>query len=715
MKKLNQSEKMNSKQPSQLSLKRFAGNYARNKVFKLLFLMIISNLIFGCANLTNSTDSTNTIEEQFKTEHKTHTLADISHLSVTERAELYEMIIVADLASFNGDNELATSYYLASARVANSIDLIKLSIDSAKHAGDVLAIMQASELWLSISPNNVNALTLKISSLILHQDILAALNETKQLFELQKDENNRFLLLNEISQSQSPRTINVYFARLSQSYTSSPSIQTAWATYMARIAQRSKKTRNIYTQALAIIESALEIQGDFLPAIDLKTKIYYQSKQDEKAEAFLRGLSIKHPKSEKIGLLLGQLLYDLKKYQLAEQQYKSILNRFPKAQDAQFYLGAIYFATNRFKQSLEQYRHLLGKQYKPQATYFFCGNSAVQIKEYSQAIACYDLVSSGPYLTSSKIELAKLYSINGQYNKALNTVRNPKFKTNKNAKIRLLNIEIEILSQYVNKQQAETLLQTAMDAYPTNFSFLIKKIKFDSLEKNSEALQTLFTKNLNKVSNQDNLIKSQKTSIESKELQQYNLTVAAFFQANHFYQKAVDWLTEALKKDEYNTDYIYSRALYKEPLGLLDEMVVDFKALLKLQPNNINIKNALGYTLVDINKELDYASGLIEAAFIEMPNNAAVIDSKGWLAYRKGYLDQAIKYLVASFKLSPSAEVATHLAEVYWKKNDKVQADFYFKKAALIQPNNYLLKITKERLGIPTIDSSDGSSQKKRK
>ena len=401
---------------------------------------------------------------------------------------------------------------------------------------------------------------------------------------------------------------------------------------------------------------------------------------------------------------MGQLLYDLKKYQLAEQQYKTLLNQFPKTQEAQFYLGAIYFATQRFQQSLELYRDLLGKQYKPQTTYFFCGNSAAQSNDYPQAIACYDLVNSGPYLTRAKVELAKLYALNGEYNKALNTVRNPKFKTNEKAKVKLLNIEIEIVKQHVNIKQAQSLLQSAMDTYPTHFSFLIKKITFDSLEKKPKALHALFSNVLNRISKQEE-------PIEAKELQQYNLTVAAFFQANHFYQKAVDWLTHALKKDEHNTDYIYSRALYKEPLGLLDEMVSDFKALLKLQPNNINIKNALGYTLVDINQELDYASGLIEAAFIEMPNNAAVIDSKGWLAYRKGYLDQAIKYLVASFKLSPSAEVATHLAEVYWKKEDKKQAEFYFKKAETIQPDNYLLKITKERLGIPIKRSSDAKTE----
>ncbi|MGB0494835.1 MAG: tetratricopeptide repeat protein [Kangiellaceae bacterium] len=675
----------------QFKLSHLISNSPLNKkeLVNIFALLLLFGLVSGCANLkTKGASDQHT--NQFKTEHKTHELADISHLTLAERTELYEMIIAADLASFNENHELATSYYLASAKLSNSMDLIKLSINSAKRAGDILAIMQAADLWLELSPDNMNAFNLKIGSLLLHQDLVSALSETEKLFKIQKSEHNRLLLLNEISQSQSPRVVNVYFARLSQAYPESPSVQTAWANYMTHFASRSKTPKNIYGQAFAVVESALKVKSDFLPAIDLKTKLYYQTGQDEKAEAYLRGLHLERPDSKEISLLLGQLLYDLKKHQLAEQQYLTLLKQFPDNLEARFYLGAIYFSTNRPKESLQQYRKLLGTDYKPQSTYFFCGSSAVIAKDFAQAIACYDLVESGPYLTSAKIELAKLHVINKDFDKALNLVRNSEYKVNKKSNIRFLNIEIEILKQHIDENKARDLLDSALEIYPAEFSFLIKKIKFDSMEEDPVALNKLFT---------DTLTQS-KDRLTENDLQQYNLTVAAFFQSNHFYQNAVDWLTNALKKDPDNTDYLYSRALYKEPLGLLDEMVTDFKKLLKIQPENNNIKNALGYTLVDINQELDYASGLIEAAFLAMPNNAAVIDSKGWLAYRKGYLDQAIKYLSASFKLSPSAEVATHLAEVYWVKKDKKQAEFYFKKAESLQPDNYLLKMTKERLGI---------------
>jgi tetratricopeptide (TPR) repeat protein len=135
-------------------------------------------------------------------------------------------------------------------------------------------------------------------------------------------------------------------------------------------------------------------------------------------------------------------------------------------------------------------------------------------------------------------------------------------------------------------------------------------------------------------------------------------------------------------------------------LGLVDEMITEFKHLLSLNPSNVNVKNALGYTLVDVNRELEYASQLIEQAYTAMPNNAAVIDSKGWLAYRNGAFDQAIQYLNLAFKISPSADVAVHIGEVYWQKGEKDKAKNFWNKAKQMDEKNHLLATTIKKFGV---------------
>ncbi|MEP2791109.1 MAG: hypothetical protein ABJI36_13520, partial [Kangiellaceae bacterium] len=181
---------------------------------------------------------------------------------------------------------------------------------------------------------------------------------------------------------------------------------------------------------------------------------------------------------------------------------------------------------------------------------------------------------------------------------------------------------------------------------------------------------------------------------------QLDLAAAALLRNNRHFQQAVDWLNDALLEKPQDRDYLYARALYKEPLGLYDEMIADFKHLLAIDPENSNIMNALGYTLADVNQELDYAAELIEKAYLAMPNNAAVVDSKGWLAFRKGEHREALQFLNLAYKMSPSADVATHIGEVHWQTGNKEKAMLFWEKARELDPKNYLLFTTIERLGV---------------
>ncbi len=651
-------------------------------LLKSKYCLIVVTVIFGLTSC-----STTQVGQQYSTPQQSHQLDDLSRLTDRERADLYEAIIAADLADANGEYEIATSYYLAAARLSNNIDLIKLSVESAKKSHDGLAVLQASELWLAQSPNNLEAITLRVDGLLENQELEQAITATQQFFELETDPLARADLLTQSSKNKTLPIANAYLAKISEAYPASVAALYAQADFLSGAAKHTKAPESIMKQAFSFATKALALKGDFLPAIELKTRLYYRTRQDEKAEAMLRALQNQHPNSSEINQLLGQLLYDLRKYDLAKQHYISWLNRHPKDKEARFFLAATNFAISDYSSALANYKQVIGSDYKPQLSYFFCGSSASQIKDFEQAIRCYEKVESGQYLTRSKIELAKLYALDGKISEALAVVRNPNYATDENEKVRLINIEIEILNQYVDKELSKQRLAIAMKNYPDNLSLLFKKIKFEKLIDHPKELIPL-------------LHQAEEKLADDKTKHPFNLTIAGFLRNNGLYQEAVDWLNTALIAAPGDKDYMYARALYKEPLGLVDEMISEFKHLLTLDPNNVNIKNALGYTLADVNQELDYAGQLIDQAYMEMPKNAAVIDSKGWLAYRKGSLERAIKYLHLAFKLSPSADVAVHIGEVYWQKGEKDKARFFWNKAKSMDKKNFLLGATIKKFGV---------------
>lgn len=647
---------------------------------KMLGSICVTAMLASCAS--NSSNS-----EAYQTPQNNYQLADISKLDPRQKADLYESIIAADLAFANGQYDLATSYYLSAARISKSLDLIESAVLSAQNAGDQVAIIQAAEMWQVIEPRSADALSLKISALLALQNIDTAVSLTNDLITLLSSPEDLAIQLDLIASEQSPAVANAYFSELANQYPESISILYARGAFFSRVAKLTKSPAAIMQQAFSQLDKALSIRADFIPAIELMTQLYYQARQDDKAEAMLRELHSDYPRSQPISQLLGQLLYDLKKYDLAKQHFGRWLKRNKRDDEARFYLAAAYFATGDYNLSLAEYQKLLGSEHKPQMVYFFCGNAASQTKQYAQAIACYDLVTDGPNLTRAKVELAKLYALEGNVSKALDTVRTAKFARNVDEQIQLINIEVEILNQHVSKIEARQRLASALETYPDSLILLFKKIRIDELANKVEPLLALLNTASTKIK-------------DPEKLQQFNLAASNFLRNNKHYQQAVNWLDEALKKDPENKDYLYSRALFKEPLGLFDEMIADFKYLLSLDPQNFNIKNALGYTLADVNQELDYASLLIEQAFQAMPDNAAVIDSKGWLAFRKGAFDIALRFLKLSFKMSPSADVATHIGEVYWTTGDKESALEFWQKAKNLDQDNYLLTNTIKRLGV---------------
>ena len=652
----------------------------RLKYSKILWLLVLMPFISSCGSM-------NSRQQSYATPQKTHQLTDISHLSDRERADLYEAIISADIAAANGEFEVATSYYLAAGKLSKSIDLILLAIDSATNSNDQLALLQAAELWLSIEPQEIEALVYKISGLLAHQEIDRALETTYLFLDLEKDQTEQANWLDLAIKSQSPPVVNAYLTQLTVKYPKSVAILYARSSFFAEVAKLTKQPAQMMKNAFSGLNHALSIQPDFFPAIELKTRLLYQSRQDEKAEALLRKLHSDYPKSKPISQLLGQLLYDLHKYDLAKQHYQHWLKRNKSDDEGRFFLAASHFALAEYDKSLKQYQKILGSDYKPQATYFFCGNAASQLKQLEQASACYNLVEEGTYLTRAKIELAKIYSLQGKVDKALSLVRNPKYAVDEDAKIKLINIEIEIINKHISKEKAKLRLTTALEKYPDNVSLLFKKITIDELSNKPKALVELFQR-------AEPLIQDERKN------HQFNLSVASFLRNNHHYQQAVDWLTNALKSKPNDQEFIYARALYKEPLGLVDEMIDDFKQLLEKDPNNANLQNALGYSLADVNQELDYAQQLIEKAYLAMPNNAAVVDSKGWVAFRQGDHQLALKYLNLAFKMSPSADVATHIGEVYWTTGEEGKAIEYWLTAQTLDKENYLLLNTVKKYGV---------------
>jgi len=647
------------------------------KPIKLAVSFVFIGALSACANLKN---------EAFSTQHNTYQLSKELQLNQRQRADLYEAIITADIAEHNQDHLTAMSYYLFAADMSHNQQLVQKSIDNAKAAKDPLGLQQAAKTWLAKSPQNLQAQTLLLETQIELQNFSEALVTANSILQNLENSQARFEFLETKVLNKDPRSAFNLLRELNKQQPDEVAFIAAQAKFIFKMANSNQNSDKLFIQALQRVEDALDKKPLFNPAIRLKAHILFQTHQDAKARSYLKNLFIDNPNSSDISQMLGQLLYDLRDYEASVSHYANWLQLHPQDLEARNYLAASYYGLGHYQQSLKHFKQLLGTNFQAQIVAFYCGDSAQKTAQYNQAIECFEMVTDGRFLARSKVYLSKLLAKQNKFEAALTTVRKD-YKLDEKGTVQLKVAEIDLLNQHFSAEQAKAQLTLALEQTPDNLALILKKIELYHLVKKPDELMVVLTK-------------ARSLLEPSEKLDRFNLAVAALLRNNLHYQLAIDWLNHALEVKPQDKELLYTRALYKEPLGLFAEMISEFKYLLTIYPSDLNIKNALGYTLADLGQELDYAQALIDSAYQGLPKSAAVIDSKGWLAYRKGDLNSAEEYLSRAFILSPSAEIAAHLGEILWKKEAIQAAKNVWRKGLMIENNNKMILETLERLKV---------------
>lgn len=160
------------------------------------------------------------------------------------------------------------------------------------------------------------------------------------------------------------------------------------------------------------------------------------------------------------------------------------------------------------------------------------------------------------------------------------------------------------------------------------------------------------------------------------------------------YKAAFDLLSRALAQHPDDEDLLYTRALAAEKLNRLDILERDLRRVIEANPKNGHALNALGYTLADRTDRYQEALDYLNQAIALLPEDAAVVDSMGWVLYRLGNHQKALEYLRRAYKLSDDDEIAAHLSQVLWAMGKHEEARKIWKKALEETPESeHLLKI----------------------
>jgi len=164
------------------------------------------------------------------------------------------------------------------------------------------------------------------------------------------------------------------------------------------------------------------------------------------------------------------------------------------------------------------------------------------------------------------------------------------------------------------------------------------------------------------------------------------------------YKEGVEMYSRALQQNREDTTLLYARGLMAEKVDRLDMAEADLLKVISKEPKNADALNALGYTLADRTSRYEEALEYIKRAAELVPDDPAILDSLGWVSYRLGKMDDALKWLSQAFAKLEDAEIAAHYGEVLWQTNQKDKAREVWNKSKAQNADNPVLLETLERI-----------------
>ena len=181
------------------------------------------------------------------------------------------------------------------------------------------------------------------------------------------------------------------------------------------------------------------------------------------------------------------------------------------------------------------------------------------------------------------------------------------------------------------------------------------------------------------------------------------LSATALYQLKKFPEavkafERTEKLAQTRRPELLGQAFYFTHGVALERSGRFDEAALKFQKSIELaSPDDparaANVMNYLGFMWADRGEHLDKAGELIRKANELMPENAAYVDSLGWLYFKQGKFNEALRELTRAEQLlkevePDDAEILDHIAQTYDKLGQRPKAEEYWKRLLDLKTDN---------------------------
>lgn len=492
------------------------------------------------------------------------------------------------------------------------------------------------------------------------------------------------------------------------------------------------------------LKQALAIHPDSPYLTTELVSLYVENDNVDLALSLGESALAKNPGNIELRSILGGLYFNRREYNKAIREYQTIIEIDPKHQVAYLYLATIYAEEKEYDLARKTFQKLMEIDPDNIIGMYYYAKTLTQMNRLVEAEALYQrIIVQRPAFEAAWLGLAALYETQNKYDEAVGVFR--RYLEINPARIGFRVKIAELLIKANKLEEAEKEFQDVLKIDPANREVrtALGLLYFDMRRFDAAAVQ--FSSLLEETPGDDKLRYLLANTLEQKGDWQAALTgyqkispvfelyanaqihAAMIFKKEGRLDDAVGVMTRAiLKKNDQAVLYLYLSSLYEdkkdmataektvreglgrfprntdlyyvlgtllEKMNRFEESIKSMEKVLDIDPQHADALNFIGYSYADRGIHLEQAEKMIIQALKMKPDNGYILDSLGWVHFKKNEFDSSLKHLKRALELVPDdANITEHLGDVYLKIGQDKEALDYYRKAMKIDPDNSTLK-----------------------
>ena len=432
--------------------------------------------------------------------------------------------------------------------------------------------------------------------------------------------------------------------------------------------------------------------------------LYSSTKNYEKAESIYQTLIKNEPEDQEVKLYLGAVFSEQKNYKMSAEYFKQVTKeKNPSKYLAHFYLARVYVEQGG-KPNVKKARIELQKAIDIRPDFFDAVSLLGQIiqkeKGSDEAFKFYAQLqkTKGPLAKLAEI-LSQHYIEKGEYDKGYEQLEILDNSADDQIQVKLkmalilidkkmYDLAIEKLNEILKVAPESDKVRFYLSAvyeekkqYQAAFDQYLQITKGSSYFEESRVHAAYLAKLLGHA---DEGLKIVNEVVAGKvaNIQTYFLA-AQFHEDQKAYDKSISVVKIAQKTFPKNAQAHFYEGTLLDKLNRKKEMLQSMETALEIEPDNIQTMNYIAFSLAEMNEQLEKAEFLARQAVQKEKNDGFILDTLGWVLYKKGQYKEAAAVLEKALEIQPGVGIiAEHLGDVYIKVQQLVKA-----KALLLKAN----------------------------